>query len=426
MTFLAPWALAVGALAAAGAVLLHLVARQRPATYLLPTARFVPDRRTLVSRVSSRPRDLWLLLLRVLLILSAAAAFARPVLTVRRTPRARILLVDRSAAVADPAEVRARVQAMLSDGVPTRVLAFDSTVSLLGDGASALDSLRRSEARATSSIGSISAALVAARRLASVESARYDSVELALVSPVTAAELDMATDAVRAQWPGTLLLGRVAARADSGSGWSLGRALSSDDVLGPALVDVPVDPAAGTVRLVRGAPSAADSAFARAGGAIVRWDSIGARRALPNAVVMGDDVVIASFARDSLAAPGAVLARWADGTAAAVEETMGRGCLKSVAIGVPFAGDLPLRPAFQRVARGLVSACADARPVAGTLADSLVIARLAGTGAPATGAALGGDAERVTPLASWLIALALVCALLELWLRARSGERVSA
>ena len=43
MTFLAPWALGIGGLAAAGAVLLHLVARQRPAAYLLPTTRFIPS-----------------------------------------------------------------------------------------------------------------------------------------------------------------------------------------------------------------------------------------------------------------------------------------------------------------------------------------------------------------------------------------------
>ena len=71
MTFLAPWAMAIAGLAAAGVVALHLVARQRPAAYLLPTARFIPDQRTLVSRVATRPRDLLLLALRVLLLLFA-------------------------------------------------------------------------------------------------------------------------------------------------------------------------------------------------------------------------------------------------------------------------------------------------------------------------------------------------------------------
>jgi hypothetical protein len=97
MTFLAPWAMALGAAGALGVVVLHLVARQRPAAYLLPTARFVPDRQALVSRAISRPHDLPLLLLRVMLLLCAGAAFARPVFESRRTTRARIVLLDRSA-----------------------------------------------------------------------------------------------------------------------------------------------------------------------------------------------------------------------------------------------------------------------------------------------------------------------------------------
>ena len=99
MIFLAPWAFVIGALAAAGAVVLHLVAQQRPAAYLLPTARFIPDQRTLVSRVATRPRDLLLLALRALLLLCAGAAFARPVLTPARGTVAHIVLLDRSRAV---------------------------------------------------------------------------------------------------------------------------------------------------------------------------------------------------------------------------------------------------------------------------------------------------------------------------------------
>ena len=88
MTFLAPWALIVGGLAAGGVVLLHLVARQRPAAYLLPTTRFLPDRRTLVSRIASRPHDLMLLALRTALVLAASAAFAPDPVTaqIQRNP----------------------------------------------------------------------------------------------------------------------------------------------------------------------------------------------------------------------------------------------------------------------------------------------------------------------------------------------------
>ena len=53
MTLLAPLALGVGAIAALGAVVLHLVARRRPAVVPFPTARFIVDRRSLVSAVVS-------------------------------------------------------------------------------------------------------------------------------------------------------------------------------------------------------------------------------------------------------------------------------------------------------------------------------------------------------------------------------------
>ena len=422
MSFLAPWALVVGALAAASLVLLHLVARQRPAAYLLPTARFIPDRRTLVSRVARRPRDLLLLLVRVLLILSAAAAFARPVLTPHRVPSARILLIDRSSSVADPSEAVARARAVLNDAVPTTVASFDTTVTVLGIGAAALDSLRRGPSPGMDAVGSISAALVAVRRIAAVEGARADSVELVLVSPVSDAELDSAVDSVRAQWPGVIALQRVGLRVDAGRVSPLERELSRDDVLAPALDGVPVARGAHSVRVTHGAFSANDSVFARAGGAVVRWDAIGSRRLVAAAVAMGDDVVVASLARDSLAARGTTLARWADGSPAAVEESLGEGCLREIAIGVPIAGDLPLRPAFQDIVRGLFGPCAAARHIIGGAADSASIARLIGIGSMASGSALAGRAERPAPIAAWLFALAIAGALLELLVRARRRE----
>lgn len=422
MSFLAPWALVVGVLGAAGVVLLHLVARQRPAAYLLPTAQFIPDRRTLVSRVSRRPRDLFLLLLRLVLILSAAMAFARPVLSPSRAPRARILLLDLSASVADPADVFARARTVLADGVPTRVVVFDSTAAVLGEGATALDSAARRPAGGGHAAGSISAALVAARRLGAAHGARADSVELLLVSPVSEEELDPATDSVRALWPGGIVIVRVAARSDTAVPWPLERALPADDVLWPALAGLAVQRSARSVRLVRDAPTVADSAFARAGGVVVRWDSLGARPAAAQGLAMGDDVVVASFGRDTLDMPGVVLARWADGAPAALESRLGDGCVRRVAVGIPLAGDLPLRPAFQQIVRGLAARCSHLRPVSGIAADPASIARLAGGGRAASGRDLSRDDAQRTPIATWLLALALVCALLEIALRARPTE----
>ncbi|HET7188831.1 MAG TPA: BatA domain-containing protein [Gemmatimonadaceae bacterium] len=415
MTFLAPWALVIGGFAAAGTVLLHLVARQRPAAYLLPTTRFIPDRRTLVSRVARRPRDLLLLALRVVLLLSAAAAFARPVLAPSRAARARLIMLDRSGSVAASRAAIERARALLADGLPTPLIALDSSATYFGDAARALDSLMRDSSR-TDHVGSLSAALVAARRAGPLLGAEADSVELVVVSPMMSEQLDAATDSVRAQWPGRITITRVEARVDSAKAWSLDRAVALDDPLGPALARVPVAPAPSAVRLVRAPLGMRDSVFASAGGAVVRWDSVAAPMRA-TALAMGDDVVVATMARASLPARGRVIARWSDGSAAAMEETLGKGCVREIGIGVPRAGDLSLRPPFQRLVRGLMAPCSGAAP--SVLADSASVMRLAGTGALASGDALLGRERPASTIVPWLLALALACALAELALRTR-------
>ena len=435
MTFLAPWAFVAGVIAAGALLALHLVARQRPAAYPLPTARFVPDRRTLVSRVSSRPRDILLLLLRLLLVLSAAAAFARPVLTPHRDARARVLMLDRSPAVADPADALRRAREILADGVPTRVVVFDSASETLAAGAAGLDSLSRSSDSGAKVAGSLSAALAAARRLGADVGAGADSVELVLVSALTEREVDAATARVRALWPGGVRLVRLTPASDMMTPPALERAVEIDDVLGPALAarrvratsngDVGSDEpsAARVVQIARGAVRPVDSAFARTGGVVVQWDSIGARRPAPSAIVMGDDVVVADLARVSLPGTGAVLARWADGSPAAVEQRLGAGCVREVGIGVPLAGDLPLSPAFMRIVNGLTDSCVGTRGEVGAPLDSARLSALAGPTGAASGAALAAGSERHTPIASWLLGVALACALAELLLRRAGGAR---
>jgi hypothetical protein len=243
-----------------------------------------------------------------------------------------------------------------------------------------------------------------------------DSAELVLVSPVMRVQFDAATDFVRAAWPGRITVARVEARTDAAKAWSLARSVSLDDPLGPALARVPVAASPSAVHLVRGAIAARDSAFVRTGGAVVRWDSVAAPMRA-TALAMGDDVVVATMARGSLQARGRVIARWSDGSAAATEETLGTGCIREVAIGVPVAGDLPLRPAFQRVVRGLMAPCGAA--AASVPADSVSVARLAGTGALASGDALLGRERPASSIVPWLLGLALACAFAELALRAR-------
>lgn len=420
MTFLAPWALALGIAGAVGALLLHLVARQRPASYLLPTARFVPGRDTLVSRATSRPTELLLLAIRMLLLVAAGAAFARPVIRTARAPRAMIVLLDRSSAVSSDAAAmaRARDAAGSGSGVATNalVIVFDSAAHTPRP-ISALDSL---PARDTTSrmIGSLSAALIAARRAAPALARVADSVELVLVSPVTTSELDAATDSIRAEWPGTIRVVRVAASASPPTP-AFARGVSLDDPLGPSLASVPVKAGSMAVWLTRNALSTGDSARARAGGTVVRWDSTAAAALHAEGLALGDDVIVAQLGRRMLSANGIVRARWADGAPASREWTLGAGCLREVGVALPAAGDLPLRPGFQRIARGLLAPCGSVS--AGAPADSVRLSRLAGSGKLAASSALG-EADRPSPFVPWLLGVALLCAVADPLVR-RAGAR---
>jgi hypothetical protein len=252
-----------------------------------------------------------------------------------------------------------------------------------------------------------------------------DSVELVLLSPVTGGELDEATDSIRATWPGALTLVRLGATVDSATLPSLEHPVTDADVLGPALHGRVVQAAPGAVRLVRGPLAAEDSAFARRGGVVVRWDSIGARPLAPSAIAMGDDVIVAALGRDTLKVGGTVLARWADGAPAALENVVGEGCVRTIGLSVPVAGDLPLDPSFQRIVNGLTDACLRSRVSVGAAVDSARVAGLAMGAGAASGSALANGDERPAPIAAWLLALALACALGELLLR-RRGEQEAA
>jgi hypothetical protein len=468
MTFLAPWAFAIGALAAAGVVVLHLVARQRPAAYLLPTTRFIPDQRTLVSRVATRPRDLLLLMLRVLLLLCAGAAFARPVLAPTRGTTAHVILLDRSRAVADVSDAVARARKSVTDGAPVTVIAFDSVPTVLAS--PAWDSL--AGAARTESPGSLSAALIAARRAGATVATDVDSVQLHIVSPLALSEIDSATARIRAMWPGAIRVERVATRSDLTTPWRLERTLSAADPLGPAMLSSPLSSrtrsvsgyslsnangqpqcmdggsrqslrdcgmtaacvrgrsrdcgttAGVTTRLVRGALSAADSAFARSGSTVVRWDTSATPRVAAEGLAVGDDVIVAALGRVAISRTGRVAARWADGQRAASEIQLGSGCIREVGVMLPAAGDIPLHPPFQRIARGLLAPCG--LVVAETAADSATVARLVGTtGNAARADALRSGTDRPSPLARWLLALALLLAIGELIVRARSAPDVA-
>jgi len=395
VTWLAPGYLGLAALAAAAVVALHFVARRVPKPRPLPTARFVPEAAVRAPSPASRPTDLVVLALRVLALLLAGAALARPV----------------------PAPPRAVLRVVVAHGPD----ALPGARALLAPG----DTLVVSET------GTLSAALVLARRTAARVGARADSLELVLVAPFVRGAWDAATAALRATWPGRAQLVAVAHRP-------------APPIPRLDLVAAPADPLHAAVRLlgerrgpptriVRGAARAADSAFARGGGALVLWpagvetaqggvaDTIGA-------VVAAGTVVVAPFARtvrlDEPPAPAGyadrVVARWADGAPAALERTLGSGCVRSVAIPVPAGGDLVLRRSFRDVVAALTAPCGGSRDPA--LLDSVALATLRGPESLAAAAALGTLAAPRT-LVAWLLALAALFLLVELVVRGRSAAR---
>jgi hypothetical protein len=276
--------------------------------------------------------------------------------------------------------------------------------------------------------GSFSSALVAARRAASELARDADSVELVIVSPLTVDELDAASAATFAQWPGRSRVVRTTAPRAA----VVDVALSSDDA-GDALrpvISALNTRAAGAkttvraiipVRVLREVPRAADSAAARAGTAIVVWPRVagGDATAAPSAqgLTAGNATLVAPLGRSAVpqsAAGGRVIARWADGTPAAVESPLGLGCVRTIGVGVPAAGDVTIQPAFGAIARALFAPCENAN-VADAAPDS-VARTFARAGAAASATALRSSDER-SPLAPWLVAAALLLLIGELAVR---------
>ena len=197
MTWLVPSALAIAGVAALIAAALHLIARSRPIAEALPTARFIPLRGVHARTRSIAMSDVMLLLLRIAAIAAIGAAIAAPIVARARGRVTRILVVDRSRAGASVAELRDSARSVMA-GVG-RVIAFDSVPRVVAR--SAIDSMSLSSAR-----GSLSAALVAAARDAAGLAEQSDSIELVVVSPFAAEEMDAATLRIRGSWPGRVRL----------------------------------------------------------------------------------------------------------------------------------------------------------------------------------------------------------------------------
>src|SRR5690606_6846256 len=100
----------------------------------------------------------------------------------------------------------------------------------------------------------------------------------------------------------------------------------------------------------------------------------------------------------------------------------GAGCIRSVAVPVPDAGDLVLRARFRDFVRALLASCGGRRD--STAADSALIRALVGPGAPSVpSAALPASPEAGRTAAGWLLGIALAAFLVEPILRRRSESR---
>ena len=435
MTFLSPLFLWGAVAAAAGIIALHFLVTKQPRASVLPTARFVPDSPATATARDARPSDLLLLLLRVIVVLAAGAALAKPIMKPGRDALRRIFVLDVSRSVANVKAAADSVTALHRDG--DLVVAFDSVTRVFGVGVR--DSL--SGTRATAARGNLSAALIASLRAASDLRDKADSIELVIVSPLLAEEHDAASDSIRTLWPGRTRIIRVAARVDTPSIAPDVSAGISGDVDGTDPLAIAVSLASKTrqplsARIVRRATiSAEDSAWMTSGDrALVLWPlterplyAIGrVPPDLSGGVLSGEARVVSAFQRrwtfpaDSVRGIR-VIARRADGQPAAVERKIGAGCLRSVAIPVPIAGDLVIRPEFVELVAVISAPCGEKRSP--DVLPASVVASLAGTGGLATGSAFAAREDVASRLAPWLFGIALAAAIGELLARRLNRRR---
>jgi hypothetical protein len=401
MTWLAPWALAGGALGMLGIVAAHLLSRQRPRALALATARFLPSGMLEATTVQRVPQDRWWMLLRLLIVALLAMGVAQPVLTGRTVPTRTVLLLDRTL----PVEVQRSALATLSpDDV---VIPFDSvaTVHALG-----------SVAPVRAPHASLSAALAALVRVRDSLAVGADEVRVTTASRFAPSSLDPATQRVRALLRDSIAVLPVSVTADSAVARAavVVRADGDDPVAATAVLLGDAVARAGTVIERRAALDATSLTAAERGATVVHWPA----RATSGdpalqAVTLGGTTWIAPVQRDRVAAAaaGRAIGWWADGTPAVWRRDTGRGCLLTVQIALPAAGDHTLSLAAQAWVRALVTSCdrdeGGVQPVPAWF-----------VAAPSARAALVAKPALASGIAPWFVIAALALATVELALRA--------
>jgi hypothetical protein len=304
------------------------------------------------------------------------------------------------------------------------VIDFDSSASARASAASR-------EPRAESlPRGSLSAALVAATQRLSDVTRDREKTELVIVSPLVREEIDAATTSLLRLWPGSVRHVAVAAAIAPTTRRNVRS--TGDDPIAAALAESG-EPRAESrapraeVRVVRDAPTVADSVWARdSAGALVIWPaelsaSTFARRNLTDSaqgVAVDSQVVIGVFERTHEPTAGNALARWLDGLPAATEKEFGRGCIREVAIPVDRVGDIALRDNFRAMARVLTSPCGGERDFAAAAVPPSLLSRAAPSTDERASITELTDAE-TSRVALWLALMALGALVAEQMLRRR-------
>ena len=410
MIFLAPIYLIVAGAVAAGVVALHFLSTREPDTDLLPTVRFIPKVPVQATTITLRFSDPWLLVLRVLLILLLGAALARPLIHPLSAPVARIALVDVSRVVGDGRELADSARGYV-EGAAAVVL-FDREAREVGAGV--MDSLEAlaggGDVRGAK--GSLSSAMIAALRTASRLRDGADSLELVVISPFAREERDAATERIRARWPGRIEVVRVGGRGPVADPSLDASAAGAPDQAVDAVIVEWADSTTSEFWTER--ESTDTIAGVRASDAVMVYPFV--RRWQP-ALTTRSALSTGDAAARAATADTRVYARWMDGAPAAFERATADGCIRSVAIPLPTEGDAILRPAFQRFLADLGDPCGEPGDPS-PLSDAFLTA-FAGDGPLAPASEIGRQVKRVTPAVPWILALALLVAMAEHWLRRR-------
>ena len=419
LTFLFPWFAVGGLLAAAAVVVAHLISARTRAPEPLPTTRFVPRLQERSAAMERRPRDMLLLLLRAGALALAGLALAAPITPPRAGPAVKVAIADVSGA-ADPGEVVRRAREVV--GGNGRVVVADSTVRVIATGGVS------DTGQTAAGPLSLTGALVSAIREAATLGAQGNPVELTIVSGFTGSAVDSATETVRALWPGLVQLVDVPASAPPAERGPVSFRGDDDDPLRATATLLPPGRGASTV-IVRDAWTVLDSVTASEGAAVVYWPRTGMPRSFTARDTAADTVdgvwvdsyaLVGRFSRDAFLATeddARVVARWIDGSPAAVERRQGAGCVREVAIRVPEIGDLSISPGFRRIVEALTGPC-------GAIHDSVSLeearrAMLAGEGPRQIALNTASSSLLRSSIAAPLLLLGLLALLAELALRRR-------